>query len=306
MTRLLSWGECYNAAGQLWHRQRERRWEYVYGVPRGGCSAALLLQSLAHRDGQQMIVLDKPDSPSTTLIVDDIIDSGDTIRPYVDQGYHVDTLFRGKDAPRDLAIFATPVEGWVTFPFEVNEGSGAEDAIVRLLQFIGEDPKRDGLIDTPKRVLKAWKEMTEGYEKDPKEILEIQFDQTYDELVLLRGVEFYSTCEHHLLPFYGVASVGYIPAKGQGVVGLSKLARLVDCFARRLQIQERMTRQIAETLNHCLNPTGVGVVIRATHTCMSCRGIRKPDADMVTSVMMGALRDTAEARSEFLSLINLR
>lgn len=172
-----------------------------------------------------------------------------------------------------------------------------EDAVVTLLRWIGEDPSRDGLRDTPARVAKAWREMTSGYDDDPAEILARTFDESSDELIVLRNIAFHSTCEHHLLPFHGTATVGYLPGK---VVGISKLARLVECFARRLQIQERMTRQVAEAIEEHLGARGVGVIVRAHHLCMGCRGVRQPDTEMVTSAMLGTLRSDAKSRSEFL------
>lgn len=175
----------------------------------------------------------------------------------------------------------------------------AEDAVATLLRFIGEEPERDGLRDTPARVVKAWREMTAGYAEDPAEILSRTFDETSDEMVILRGISFYSTCEHHLLPFYGQAVVGYLPGK---VVGISKLARLVECFAKRLQVQERMTRQIAEAVEQHLDARGVGVVLRAHHLCMGCRGVRQEETEMVTSSMLGTLRTDAASRAEFLRL----
>ena len=175
----------------------------------------------------------------------------------------------------------------------------AEEAVATLLRFIGEEPERDGLRDTPARVVKAWREMTAGYTEDPAEILARTFDESSDELVILRGISFYSTCEHHLLPFYGQAVVGYLPGK---VVGISKLARLVECFAKRLQVQERMTRQIAEAVEAHLEARGVGVVLRAHHLCMGCRGVRQEETEMVTSSMLGTLRTDATSRAEFLKL----
>jgi GTP cyclohydrolase IA len=175
----------------------------------------------------------------------------------------------------------------------------AEEAVATLLRFIGEEPERDGLRDTPARVVKAWREMTAGYAEDPAEILARTFDESSDELVILRGISFYSTCEHHLLPFYGQAVVGYLPGK---VVGISKLARLVECFAKRLQVQERMTRQIAEAVETHLEARGVGVVLRAHHLCMGCRGVRQEETEMVTSSMLGTLRTDATSRAEFLKL----
>ena len=175
----------------------------------------------------------------------------------------------------------------------------AEEAVATLLRYIGEDPSREGLADTPARVAKAWLEMTAGYREDPAEILSRTFEESSDELIILSGISFYSTCEHHLLPFYGTACVGYLPGK---VVGISKLARLVNCFAQRLQIQERMTRQIADAIETNLDARGVGVVVRAHHLCMGCRGVRQQDTDMITSAMLGKLRTDATSRSEFLRL----
>ena len=183
--------------------------------------------------------------------------------------------------------------------FDFPSEAAAEEAVASILRFIGEDPRREGLVDTPARVVRAWREMTGGYREDPAEILSRTFDETSDELILLRGISFYSTCEHHLLPFYGEACVGYLPGK---VVGISKLARLVNCFAHRLQVQERMTRQIADAIEQHLEARGVGVVIRAHHLCMGCRGVRQQETDMVTSSMLGTLRTDATSRSEFLQL----
>jgi len=180
-----------------------------------------------------------------------------------------------------------------------NDDAAAEDAVTTLLRFIGEDPSREGLADTPGRVVRAWREMTAGYQEDPAEILSRTFDESSDELIVLRGISFYSMCEHHLLPFYGEACVGYLPGK---VVGISKLARLVNCFAHRLQVQERMTRQIADAIETHLDARGVGVILRAHHLCMGCRGVRQQETDMVTSSMLGTLRTDATSRSELLRL----
>jgi GTP cyclohydrolase I len=177
--------------------------------------------------------------------------------------------------------------------------SDPEKAVTTLLTLIGEDPQRDGLVDTPARVIRAWKEMTCGYEEDPGVILSRTFQETSNEMVVLRGVSFTSICEHHLLPFHGTAAVGYLPGK---VVGISKLARLVQCFARRLQIQERLTRQIAAAIEDHLEPRGVGVMIRARHLCMGGRGVKLPDTELVTSAMLGQLREDANVRAEFLRI----
>ncbi len=183
----------------------------------------------------------------------------------------------------------------------------AQNAIRTLLTFMGEDPTRDGLLDTPHRVVRAWEEMTVGYQQSPEEILDRDFDAgDYDEVIALPFCEFWSTCEHHLLPFYGYAHIAYLPAaKKPRVVGLSKMARLVDCFARRLQIQEKMTIQIADAMQERLKPRGVAVVVQAQHLCMACRGVQKHKSVMVTSAMRGMFRKDAATRSEFFRLVEL-
>jgi GTP cyclohydrolase I len=179
-------------------------------------------------------------------------------------------------------------------------GNEAEMAVETILRWLGEDPERNGLRGTPARVVRALAELTGGYTQDPAAILATVFDDSCDEMVVVRGVEFTSLCEHHLLPFLGVAAVGYLP-NGR-VVGLSKLARLVECYARRLQVQERMTEQIADALDKHLVPLGVGVVLRAKHLCMGCRGVKQPTAEMVTSAVRGNLHELPAARAEFMQL----
>lgn len=173
--------------------------------------------------------------------------------------------------------------------------------VVDLIRVIGEDPTREGLADTPRRVVDAWREMCDGYNTDIGELLSRTFPDKSDEMVIVRGIEFVSLCEHHMLPFTGRASVGYVPSIDR-VVGLSKIARLVDAFAHRLQVQERLTMQIAAALEEHLAPVGTGVVIAATHSCMSCRGARKAGAEMVTSSLHGVIRYDDKARAEFLRL----
>ena len=173
-----------------------------------------------------------------------------------------------------------------------------------LLEFIGEDPTCPGLARTPERVIDALAEMTVGYREDPATHLGVVFPDVCDEMVVVSDIDFTSVCEHHLLTFTGTAAIAYIP-DGQ-VVGLSKLARVVDVFARRLQVQERLTEQVADAIVEHLHPKGVGVVIRARHSCMGCRGVRKPRAVMTTSSLRGALKEKPAARAEFLGLAGLR
>lgn len=180
----------------------------------------------------------------------------------------------------------------------------AELAVKDLLRAIGYDPNIEALHETPSRVARAWGELLSGRHEEASQVLKASFDSDgFDQLILLRNVPFYSMCEHHLLPFYGTASVGYIPRQGDRVVGLSKLARLVEMHARRLQLQERMTRDIANDINKHLNPLGVGVAVRASHLCMCARGVEKPGSEMFTSMLLGVFRTDASARSEFLSLL---
>jgi GTP cyclohydrolase IA len=179
----------------------------------------------------------------------------------------------------------------------------AEAAVRELLLAVGEDPERPGLQDTPARVARAYAETFAGLWQDPFEILATTFDENHDELVLVKDIPMYSTCEHHLVPFHGVAHVGYIPGSDGRVTGLSKVARLVEVYARRPQVQERMTRQIADALDEVLKPQGVIVVIEAEHLCMAMRGIRKPGTTTVTSAVRGMFRDSAATRSEAMSLV---
>jgi GTP cyclohydrolase I len=182
----------------------------------------------------------------------------------------------------------------------------AEAAVRELLLAVGEDPERPGLQETPARVARAYEEIFAGLWQDPGEILATTFDEDHDEMVLVRDIPMYSTCEHHLVPFHGVAHVGYIPGEDGKVTGLSKLARLVEVYARRPQVQERMTRQIADALNDVLKPRGVVVVIEAEHLCMAMRGIRKPGTLTVTSAVRGIFRENAATRNEAMSLVHGR
>ena len=181
-----------------------------------------------------------------------------------------------------------------------------ERAVHEILLAIGEDPDRDGLAETPARVARAYAEQFSGLAQRPEDVLATVFDADYDELILVRDIEVYSTCEHHLVPFFGLAHVGYIPNEKGQITGLSKLARLVDVYARRPQVQERMTSQIADALMRVLEPRGALVVIEAEHLCMSMRGVRKPGAKTVTSAVRGSMRDSDRTRAEAMSLLMRR
>jgi len=176
-------------------------------------------------------------------------------------------------------------------------------SVKKILLAIGEDPEREGLQDTPKRVAKAYDELLSGYRADPKKLINnALFDVAYDEMVIVRDIEYYSMCEHHMLPFLGRAHVAYIPTNK--VIGLSKIPRIVDMFSRRLQVQERMTRQIAEFIDAVLEPSGVGVVVEGMHMCSMIRGVKKHDSRMTTSAMLGVFRTQMGTRMEFLNNIS--
>jgi GTP cyclohydrolase I len=181
----------------------------------------------------------------------------------------------------------------------------AEEAIRTLIRWAGDDPAREGLRDTPERVVKAYEEWFAGYDEDPIELLKRTFEEVggYDEIVLLRDIRFTSHCEHHMAPIIGRVHIGYLPDRR--VVGISKLARLVEVYARRLQIQERLTAEIADSLDEVLRPQGVAVVVEASHECMTTRGVRQSDVRMVTSRMLGVFRDNPATRNEFLSAVGL-
>lgn len=181
-----------------------------------------------------------------------------------------------------------------------------EDAVRKLITWAGDDPDREGLVDTPRRVVKAYEEFFSGYQVDPTDYLERTFEETdgYDEMIVLRDIAFVSHCEHHILPVLGKAHVAYLP--NRRVVGISKLARVVEAYARRLQIQERMTAQIANAIETALKPRGIAVVVEAEHQCMTTRGVMKPGVSMVTSRMLGAFREDAKTRLEFESIIGKR
>lgn len=257
----------------------------LYPIPRGGVPAAFAINRYL------------PDSKITddirraNVIVDDLIDSGRTMKLHLEKNPNA----------LPVTLFGKPEE-YIAFPWEgESETASIEDNIIRILQFVGEDPNRPGLLETPKRFAKAWQEITCGYKQRPFDVLKVFEGEGYDEMIVVKDISFASTCEHHLLPFTGTATVAYIP---QGkIVGLSKIPRLVDIFARRLQVQERLTCQIADALEEHLNPVGVGVLIKARHSCCEIRGINKSGHTMITSALRGALKDLPEARAEFMALL---
>ena len=280
------WVRCSDLRKRI-HRAYSSSPPEVYGIPRGGSIVAGIAFGPDY-------TLDT--AGPAAVIIDDVIGTGATFKKYT-------KLYPEKPF---VALVDKPVEGiskdtWVVFPWEVaDEAAGPEDGVRHFLEMIGEDPTREGLVDTPARYIRALREMTRGMQQDPKVFCQRTFDLGSQEMVIVRGIRFTSLCEHHLLPFFGTAMIAYIP--GARCLGLSKPARVVEALASRLQVQERLTAQIADTINDTLSPQGVGVILRAHHTCMGCRGVRQPDAEAITSAMRGALMTDPAARAEMLAL----
>lgn len=271
----------------------------VYPVPRGGVPVAYAIG--------QFLNVEVVDSPAfADIIVDDLIDSGATkerFRGMTKRTGDNATFYALVDKPS--LPEEHPYKDWLVFPWERgldgNEES-ATDNVVRLLQYIGEDASREGLQETPARVLKALREKTSGYQiKEPGTLLKAFVDGSADELVIVRDITFDSMCEHHLERISGTVSIGYIP-NGK-IVGLSKFARVTDAYAHRLQVQERLTTQIADCINDTLLPHGVAVLVRATHGCMECRGVRRHGAVTITSALRGCFKDDIAARAEVMALL---
>lgn len=258
--------------------------DIVYGIPKGG----MIVSNFLRCDCKKTY-----DPNLATIILDDIVDSGRTKQKHIEQYPNAKfvTLI-DKQQNKEYA-------GYLVFPWEVQEDD-AEMIITKMLEHIGENPTREGLLDTPKRVVKSWKTLFGGYSQKPEEVLSTCFSVDYDEMVICKDIEFYSTCEHHMLPFFGKCSIAYIPKSK--VVGLSKLARLLEVFARRLQIQERLTSQIADAMMEHLEPLGCAVIVEAKHFCMVCRGVNKQNSAMVTSAIRGIFQN-GDVKAEFNRLL---
>lgn len=264
-----------------------------FPIPRGGVSASYAIYDASC----PFVIVNSPEEAD--FFIDDIIDSGETMRRYCDD-YPGKLFFALIDK-----LNGEYANEWIVFPWEVtNKGTdeSATDIVTRLLQYVGEDPERGGLLDTPKRVLKAWKHFGSGYDVDVAKLLKVFEDggEVYDEMVIVKDIPIYSKCEHHLESIFGTATIAYIP-NGK-IVGLSKLSRLADAFARRLQVQERLTAQIADALETYVKPKGVGVIIKARHMCMESRGICQQGHHTVTSALRGVIKSDQTARAEFLKL----
>ena len=260
----------------------------VYAVPRGGIPARLALFAL---DSAEVFKVEE-DWTKADVIVDDLIDTGKTIEQFGD--HYVEALI-------DKRSWAHGND-WIVWPWEGDAVGGIEDNIRRLLQYVGEDPSRGGLEETPKRVAKAWKEWCSGYDQDPAAVLKTFEDgaEGVDEMVVVKDIPFYTHCEHHMAPFFGTATIAYLP--NQKIVGLSKLSRLLDIYAKRLQVQERLGCQVADAIMEHLGALGCGVVITARHLCMESRGIKKQGSETVTSALRGVFKEDPAVRAEFLAL----
>lgn len=269
----------------------------VYGVPRGGVPVAYLLSQIGFSIG---------DDPATAdVFVDDIIDSGATKDTYMTKHGRAFFGLIDKQQPA-VAPHSEFVDKWIVFPWEETGENGIEDNIRRILQYIGEDADRGGLEETPARVAKALGEWFSGYSKDPGEVLKVFEDgaEKYDEMVIVKDIPFYSKCEHHMADIFGTATIAYIP-NGK-IVGLSKMSRLLDIFARRLQVQERLTNQVADAMKEHLDAKGVGVVIKARHMCMESRGVCQQGHHTITAALRGVMLDQPETRAEFMALANAK
>lgn len=262
----------------------------AYPIPRGGVPAALALQ--CHMPS--LVIVDKPEQAD--FFIDDLIHSGRTMEVWCDS-YPGKSFFALIDKREGGA------EDWIVFPWEETAEKGIEDHITRIIEFAGENPQREGLIETPHRVAEALQQWFSGYNADTDEqILKVFKDgaEGYDQMVIVNDIPFYSKCEHHLADIFGTASIAYIP-DGK-VCGLSKLSRITDKYARRMQVQERLTNQIADAIWDTLSPKGVGVLIKARHMCMESRGICQQGHHTVTSALRGAILDEPQTRDEFLRL----
>jgi len=264
----------------------------IYPVPRGGIYVAIMLQHLINAEEQIDNWTIVESASEATIFVDDIIDTGSTMQYYERKYSHIPFF----------ALVLKEDNEWVSFPWErMTKDNGPVDNVRRLLEYIGEDPKREGLVETPKRVIRSYETLFGGYKQKPEDVLKIFEDGACNEMVLLKDVEFTSFCEHHILPFFGKAHIAYIP-DGR-VIGISKLARILEIYARRLQIQERIGQQITDCLMKFLKPKGAACVLEAQHACMVCRGVQKQNSVMMTSSLTGVFLEHAQTRSEFFSMI---
>jgi len=265
----IDWNEFFILLGLL--QSKIKPTDVVYGFPKGGMIITNFLKN------PKTHIPEKAD-----IIIDDIIDSGKTMKKAHELYKKPFIALVDKREPKWKDY------GYIIFPYE-DVQKDAEDVIVRMIEHLGENPNREGLLDTPKRVVKSWKKIFGGYEQDPKDVLVTQFTEEYDQMIVCKNIEFYSTCEHHMLPFYGIGHIAYIP--NEMVVGLSKMPRLLEVYARRMQIQERLTEQVSTAMYDILKPRGAGVILEAKHHCMVCRGVEKQNSSMITTSLKGVFKE---------------
>lgn len=269
----------------------------VFGVPRGGALALHSYLTYARATGAAIPFVPVLSPESADIILDDIIDSGKT-RSFYEKRFPQTPFVAVIDKLNNPDHRQM---GWFHFPWEPDPKMDIGSSVTRMLEYLGEDPNREGLLETPSRVVKSWGTLFGGYKMKVEDQFKTFEEGACDELVVLRGIEFYSTCEHHMLPFSGKAHIGYIP-NGK-VVGVSKLARILEVYARRLQIQERIGQEVTAAIVKHLAPKGVACVLEAQHYCMTARGVQKQNSVMVTASLTGCFKDEPECRSEFYRLI---
>lgn len=296
----------------IYHAQilnEKKQYHAICGVPRGGIYVAIMLSNIS---GIKLIDIEDLDSTAGNILVcDDIIDSGKTRRMYNKYDFvciamkHRFAMTLEQEMEGQIYCYEIMRKNqWVEFFWESKE-LPAEDSVIRLIQMIGDDPNREGLVETPKRFIKAYNYIFDGYNMEIDSVLKTFIEDRFDEIVLLKDIEFYSMCEHHMLPFFGKAHIAYIP-NGK-ILGVSKLARILEIFTRRLQIQERIGKQITSVLMNRLGAKGAACILEAKHMCMTMRGIEKQNSIMTTSsmegVFMGNTTENLAARNELMALI---
>ena len=292
----LSWSDVVHRARVIAERIDlifAKRAVKIYGVPRGGVYAAQSVMSFIEGDAY---LVEEPDDDC--IFIDDVLDSAKT-RDNIATEYDYDIPFYtlvNKQAEKSLQGI------WVSFPWErMNKENAPTENIRRLIEYIGDDLNREGLQETPERVIRSYGKLFGGYKQNPKDIIKTFKDDSCDEMVVIKNIEFFSTCEHHMLPFFGKAHIAYIP-KGK-VIGISKLIRILEVYTRRLTIQERICQQITGALQGMLKPRGAACVLEAQHFCMTARGVEKQNSIMVTSSLTGVFKESKETRNEFINMI---
>jgi GTP cyclohydrolase I len=297
----LTWNDIYGIVERCWDNKYkglampEGQSVKIYGIPRGGIYVALAFKA---RLQELVDIVESPEDAD--IFVDDIRDSGKTAETYKEKfGTSTLALYDAQQSKSDYEYLR---RNWIVFPWEEQQlETGPKENIRRIIEFIGDDPNREGLIETPDRVLRSYKKIFGGYGQRVEDVLKVFEEDSSDEMVLLKNIEFYSTCEHHMIPFHGKAHIAYIP-DGK-VIGISKLARILEVFARRLQIQDRLCAQITSALMEHLQPRGAACIMEAQHFCMTSRGVEKQHSVMTTSSLQGVFKTMPDARAELLNLI---